>query len=483
MLKEQSQFIQRSLFAADLLIIALSWLAAYYVRFVLLHSASTLPGAGLLSGLGIPVKNALDAPPYWVYLRILPAVLILWGATFQISGLYDPRRIQRLPSLIYGVAKAIFFGMIAVLAALFFYRTFSFSRVHMLLFGLLTPLIMVLLRVAVYGRVRRARLRGENVRRVLIVGAGKAGRRLQAAFEQYPWMGVELVGFLDDNKGGDSDVLGPTTMAAELVDQFYAEGTPIDYVYIALPLSAVAHVEDLLNQLSVRLAHVYLVPDLFQFDIINSRVTDVDGMPVIHIIDEAPLDLRHYVKRSVDIILSAAFLLVISPILIILAAGVKISSPGPVFYRQERMSLNGHRFYMLKFRSMPVNAEAWSGPVWARPGEDRATPFGRFLRRTSLDELPQFINVLLGDMSIVGPRPERPVFIEEFSRRVPRYMLRHKMRSGITGWAQVNGWRGNTSIEKRIECDLFYIQNWSLKLDFKIMWMTLWKGLVNENAY
>jgi putative colanic acid biosysnthesis UDP-glucose lipid carrier transferase len=162
---------------------------------------------------------------------------------------------------------------------------------------------------------------------------------------------------------------------------------------------------------------------------------------------------------------------------------VKLSSPGPVFYRQQRMGLNGKTFDMLKFRSMPVDAESGTGAVWAQPGERRATPVGAFLRRTSLDELPQFINVLLGDMSVVGPRPERPVFIEEFKERVPHYMLRHKVKAGITGWAQVNGWRGNTSIEKRIEYDLYYIQNWSLSLDLKIMWMTLWKGFVHENAY
>lgn len=147
------------------------------------------------------------------------------------------------------------------------------------------------------------------------------------------------------------------------------------------------------------------------------------------------------------------------------------------------MSLNGHRFYMLKFRSMPVGVEAETGPVWAKPGENRATPVGRILRRTSLDELPQFINVLKGDMSVVGPRPERPVFIEDFRKHIPRYMLRHKAKAGITGWAQVNGWRGDTSIEKRIEYDLYYIQNWSLRLDFKIMWLTIWKGLISENAY
>ena len=186
---------------------------------------------------------------------------------------------------------------------------------------------------------------------------------------------------------------------------------------------------------------------------------------------------------SIDVAFSAGVLLLLSPILAALAVGVKLSSPGPVFYRQERLSLNGQRFWMLKFRSMPVDAEAGTGAVWARAGEVRATRFGAFLRRTSLDELPQFFNVLRGEMSVVGPRPERPVFVEQFRNEVPRYMLKHKVPAGITGWAQVHGWRGSTSLEKRIEYDLYYIQNWSLRLDLKIMVMTVWKGFVHRNAY
>jgi putative colanic acid biosynthesis UDP-glucose lipid carrier transferase len=227
-----------------------------------------------------------------------------------------------------------------------------------------------------------------------------------------------------------------------------------------------------------------LVPDLFHLDLLlNSRVSDVDGLPVIHLLDEAPFDLRRIFKRGIDLAFSATALLLLSPLFLAIAAAVKLSSPGPVFYRQERMSLNGQTFTMLKFRSMPVDAEARTGAVWAKPGEARATRVGAFLRKTSLDELPQFINVLRGDMSVVGPRPERPVFIEQFRHDIPGYMLRHKVKAGMTGWAQVNGWRGDTSLEKRIQYDLYYIQHWSLAFDLKIMAMTVVKGLVHENAY
>ncbi|HET6568132.1 MAG TPA: undecaprenyl-phosphate glucose phosphotransferase [Rhodothermales bacterium] len=463
MLKEQSRLYQRLLFFADLALVALGWALAYYIRFDLL------------------------TPPEWVppvrYLQLLPWVLFLSASVFYASGLYAASRAQRLPLLVFAVARAVAFGLLLVTASLAFYRTFSFSRLHMILFGVITPVFMIVLRVALYATLRRARQRGRNVRRVLIVGAGKAGRRLARSFREYPWIDFEVVGFLDDHKPLSAEILGRTEEVTMLIDQFETQGRPVDYVYVALPLRAADKIERIVDELSVRLAHVYLVPDLFQFDILNSRITDVNGLPVIHIIDEAPLETRRLVKRLLDVAFASAFLVATSPLMLLIAAGIKLSSRGPVFYRQERMSLNGHRFQMLKFRSMPVDAEETTGPVWATPAQDRATPLGSFLRRTSLDELPQFVNVLQGDMSVVGPRPERPVFVEEFRSRVPRYMLRHKVRAGITGWAQVNGWRGNTSIDKRIECDLYYIQNWSLGLDFKIMWLTLWKGFVHEHAY
>lgn len=463
MLQEQSRLFQRLLFIADFILVAAGWIIAYYIRFEIL------------------------TPPEWHsllrYLGFLPWVLLVSSVVFWSSGLYSPDRAQRLPLLIFSVAKAVALGLLVVVSSLSFYRALYFSRLHMILFGILTPVMMVMLRLVLYTIVRRARMRGKHIRRVLIVGAGKAGRRLERAFRQYPWMGLEVVGFLDDYKVDQPDVLGTTQDVAEIADQFETAGKPIEYVYVALPLSAVSRIEHVVNEFSTRIARVFLVPDLFQFDIVNSRVTDVDGLPVIHLIDEAPLELRRFTKRVVDIVFSLIVLVLFSPIMIAIAIGVKLSSPGPVFYRQERMSLSGQCFVMLKFRSMPVGAEQETGPVWAKPGENRATPFGRFLRRTSLDELPQFINVLKGDMSVVGPRPERPVFINDFKQQVPRYMLRHMAKAGITGWAQVNGWRGDTSIEKRIEYDLYYIQNWSLRLDFKIMFLTLWRGFFSENAY
>jgi len=467
MLQEQSRLFQRLLFFGDSFLVALGWVLAYYLRFEVFV---TWP---------VPLPEWL---PLSRYLTFLPWIVLASAFVFWASGLYVPDRAQRLPSLIFGVAKAVALELLVVTASLSFYRALYFSRLTLILFGLVTPTLMVLLRLSLYFYVRRARQQGKNLRRVLIVGASAVGRRLERSIKAYPWMGFEVVGFLDDHAAEAPDVLGTIDEAVAIVDRF-DQTRPIDYIYIALPLSAAARIEALLNAFSTRLVHVCLVPDLLQYDIINSRITDVDGLPVIHLIDEAPIEFRRGVKRAVDIVFSALVLLVTSPLMLLIALLVKLSSPGPVFYRQERMSLNGQTFQMRKFRSMPVDAESRSGAVWAGPEDNRATTLGKFLRRTSLDELPQFINVLKGDMSVVGPRPERPVFIEQFKDHVPRYMLRHKMKAGITGWAQVHGWRGNTSIEKRIQYDLYYIQNWSLTLDFKIMWMTVWRGFVNENAY
>ena len=460
MLQEQSRLFQRLLFFADVLLIMAGWSLAYVIRFEWL----TPPAAVSFSS----------------YLRLLPWVLLLSAGVFWFSGLYAPDRTQRLPMLVYTVAKAVGLGLLLVAASLSFYRTFSFSRLHMAFFGLITPALMIVLRLSLYAALRRARQQGRSIRRVLIVGAGRAGRKLEAAFDDYAWMGFDVIGLLDDFKPG---VLGSVDEAGEVMDRLEREGRPVDYVYIALPLSAAERTEKIVGELSTRLAHICLVPDLFHFNILNSRITDVDGLPVIHLVDEAPPELRRFVKRVVDVAFSLVFLLLTMPLMLLIALAVKASSPGPVFYRQERMGLNGQRFNILKFRTMPIEAETATGPVWAKPSERRATRVGRLLRRTSLDELPQFFNVLRGDMSVVGPRPERPVFIDEFKTKVPHYMLRHKVKAGITGWAQVNGWRGNTSIEKRIEYDLYYIRNWSLAFDLKIMVLTLWRGFIHENAY
>jgi Undecaprenyl-phosphate glucose phosphotransferase len=227
---------------------------------------------------------------------------------------------------------------------------------------------------------------------------------------------------------------------------------------------------------------VHVVPDLLQFIALRARLENLDGVPIISLNDVPLRGLNSVLKRTIDVAISSTALLLLSAPFLLISALIRKTSSGPVFYTQERMGLDGKAFQVLKFRSMYQNAEEETGPVWARENDPRCTPVGRWLRKLDLDELPQLWNVLRGDMSIVGPRPERPYFVDQFKHRIPQYMLRHKVKAGITGWAQVNGWRGNTSIEKRIEYDLYYIENWSVGLDIKIMWLTLLRGL-QKHAY
>jgi Undecaprenyl-phosphate glucose phosphotransferase len=252
----------------------------------------------------------------------------------------------------------------------------------------------------------------------------------------------------------------------------------VDHLYVALPLEEHMKLLDLVESTSREGVDVKVVPDLLQFIALRARLEDLDGVPVINLNDIPLQGLNSFIKRAMDILLSSLALAVMLVPGLIFAWLIKRSSPGPVFFKQERMGLDGKQFAVYKFRTMPIDAEARTGPVWADEEDTRATPIGGWLRRHDLDEWPQFWNVLKGEMSIVGPRPERPFFVEQFKHRIPQYMLRHKVKAGITGWAQVNGWRGNTSLEKRIEYDLYYIENWSVSLDFKIMWMTLIKTLI-----
>ncbi len=321
--------------------------------------------------------------------------------------------------------------------------------------------------------------------RIVIVGAGDLARDVARRIDAARWSGFEIVGFFSDQATGEVD---GHPVAGRLDDLDTCLAGPdgqarAEEVWIALPLDDYGRVREVVHRLRHVPVAVRFIPDIFEFRLINHDISQIEGIPVIDLNVTPMVGMNRIVKAVEDYVLASLILLLISPFMLFIAIGVKLSSPGPVFYRQERVSWNGQPFEMLKFRSMPVTAEDATGPKWATPGEQRATPFGRFLRRTSLDELPQFINVLKGEMSIVGPRPERPYFIDRFKDEIPDYMQKHLVKAGITGWAQVNGWRGDTDLEKRIEYDLFYIENWSLWFDLKIIFLTVFRGFVNKNAY
>lgn len=358
-----------------------------------------------------------------------------------------------------------------------------YSRLWLGVWSIASMLCLVGIRFCLFTLLRIARRRGWNQRQVAIFGAGALGRQMLTLSREADWAGYEVIAFFDDDgELIDTDLDGVRVMDPSGIVPF-VQGNRIDEVWIALPLRAELRVKDLLHQLRHCLVDIRFVPDIFGFRLLNHAMSEIAGMPVLDLTASPMVGINRALKSLEDRLLAAVILLFISPLLAVLAVGVKISSRGPVFYKQERVGWNGRSFLMLKFRSMPVDAESGTGAVWASKGENRATPFGAFLRRTSLDELPQFINVLKGEMSIVGPRPERPVFVERFKDEIPDYMQKHLVKAGITGWAQVNGWRGNTDLRKRIEHDLYYIENWSLAFDLKIIFLTLFKGFVHRNAY
>ena len=325
---------------------------------------------------------------------------------------------------------------------------------------------------------------GIGLKRILIAGAGDLGRLVADKILEHRELGYQIIGFVDDRAAGDHlgyrglPLLGTIDEASEI-----AAREAIDHLYVALPPEQHIRMIELLESTSREMVDVKVVPDLLQVIALRARLEDLDGIPVINVNDVPLQGFNSLIKRSIDIAISATALSILALPLGLIALAVKMSSRGPVLFSQERMGLDGKSFTIVKFRSMHDDAERQTGPVWAVADDPRVTPLGRFLRRSNLDELPQLWNVLRGDMSLVGPRPERPHFVEQFKHKIPQYMLRHKVKAGLTGWAQVNGWRGNTPLEKRIEYDLYYIENWSVRLDLKIMWLTLLKGFFHKHAY
>jgi Undecaprenyl-phosphate glucose phosphotransferase len=325
---------------------------------------------------------------------------------------------------------------------------------------------------------------GIGLKRILIAGSGELGRLVADKILEHRELGYQIVGFVDDRAAGDHlgyrglPLLGTIEEAAEI-----AAREAVDHLYVALPPEQHVQMLQLIENTSRECVDVKVVPDLLQVIALRARLEELDGVPVIHINYVSLQGFNTIVKRAIDIAISSVALLLLAIPFWVIAAIVKLSSRGDVYYKQERMGLDGKPFMIYKFRSMYTGAESETGPVFASEQDPRRTPVGRLLRRSNIDELPQLWNVLKGDMSIVGPRPERPLFVAQFKDKIPSYMLRHKVKAGITGWAQVNGWRGNTSIEKRIEYDLYYIENWSLLLDVKILILTLFRGFGQTHAY
>ncbi len=381
---------------------------------------------------------------------------------------YRSWRGAALPMMLARVA-ATWLGVIGGLLLWLFIIKASddYSRVWFGLWAVIGIALLWTERLVVYFILRLLRRSGYNLKHVALVGQGPTADRLLARLREAGWAGYHIAHYLSEPDEASLEQLA---------------SRPLDEIWLALPLSDADAIRKALHGLRHTAASIRLSPDWFTYRLINHGVSDVLGIPMLDLSASPMTGMNPVIKLLEDKLLSAVILFLCSPLMLILAIGVRFSSPGPVFYRQERVGLNNQPFMMLKFRSMPVDAEA-SGIQWGGSTKKTTSRFGRFIRQTSLDELPQFINVLNGEMSIVGPRPERPIFVEQFKHEVPDYMKKHMVKAGITGWAQVNGWRGDTDLHARIEHDLYYIENWSVWLDLRIILLTLMKGLVNKNAY
>ena len=468
MLKKHGQLFLTTIIFFDSLVISFSWLASYYLHFN--------------SSFGPAPRYAI--PEIEVYLIALIPVWIVFMFNIWMCGLYKPLRGKPISTEFYNIIKVTVLSILILTASTFFYREESFSRIQAAYFLVLVTFLIIVSHMLVRVILMEARKRGFNLRHLLILGSGGLGQMVAEKINLHPEFGMNIVGFLtgDPEKIGSevsgSKVLGLYQDVSKIIKKYN-----IDQLYIALPLHSHDRMEKILKNLDEETVDIKVVPDLLKFMNLQAGVEELDGLPVVNLTESPLYGWNIVIKRTSDIVLSALAIIVSSPLLVLIAIIIKLESRGPVIFSQERAGLDGKGFEMFKFRSMRVDAEDKTGPVWASKEDDRRTRLGTFLRKTSFDEFPQLFNVLCGDMSLVGPRPERPVFVKDFKKSIPRYMLRLKMKAGLTGWAQVNGWRGNTSLDKRIEFDLYYIKNWSLFFDFKIILLTFWKGFVNPHAY
>jgi Undecaprenyl-phosphate glucose phosphotransferase len=451
--------------ATDALVVCGVWFAACWLR------------------LASPPYHQQTLPDFHAYAALAPVILLLWSAVFSLLGIYHAGRMRGRLAEVLRIWRAHATALLVFVFLAYLIDDYKYSRLVLIYFGVLGAVALAVFRVALRTVLRALRRRGYDVRPIVVVGGAAAVEPLVARFESYPELGVAVIGLVT----GDSrppawckaiPILGSFAEMAEVVERY----RPSE-VLIALAAHEAPALPSLLGMLRDAVVNVRVIPDVYDHVTLSCRAENFEGMAIMRV-NDSPMDVgQQFAKRCIDAALSAVGLLVLSPVLLAIAALVKATSAGPVLYSQERMGLDGRTFKMFKFRSMRVDSEASSGAGWTRRNDDRRTPIGAALRKTSLDELPQLWNVLLGHMSLVGPRPERPVFVQQFREQIPHYMLRHKVKSGITGWAQVNGWRGDTSLTERTACDLYYIRNWSLDLDLKILWLTLWKGFVNKNAY
>ena len=432
------------------------------------------------------------SPKTWPYpelpqtretLIVAALALVIWPLSFRAVGLYRAQRQKTPLDEMFGVFKATLVAGLLLVALTYFIREARYSRGMLALFSTLSFLAVALERVFFKEVLQMVRRRGYNLRYILVLGAGRLARQVLEQVDLHKELGFRPVGCLSvTRKRVGTSVAGTEVIGTVRDLPHVLAQKAVDQVLVALPSRSMHHLPRIMEVCADTTVDVKLVPDVYQYATLFGGLEEFGGLPIVNLQSTGMLGINAVAKRIFDTIFSAIFLAALSPLLLVLAVLVKATSPGPTLFRQERVGLDGKPFQMLKFRTMRIDAEA-HGPQFAQAQDPRATPIGGWLRRTSLDELPQLWNVFLGDMSLVGPRPERPVFIERFRRHIPRYQLRHMVKAGMTGWAQIHGLRGNTSIQKRVEYDLYYIEHWSLLLDLRILARTVAFGFLSRNAY
>ena len=448
----------------DAIIMIVAYFAAWAIKF------------------GEAFLNSSDHSMYGVYvvalIVIVPSFLIL----YSMFGLYTPKRMHGQKYEMFNIFKANTVGVVSWILILYMAHLEPFSREMIFIFLGINIFLELLARVGLRMFLRHIRKKGFNQKHVLMIGYSRAAEGYIDRIKAYPQWGYHVVGILDDNveagtKYRGIEVIGKIEELERVIDAN-------DEIVITLSIEEYGKLEKIVAKCEKCGIHTKFIPDYNNIIPTRAYIEDVQGLPVINI-RRVPLSglFNRFIKRFADIVLAVLALIIFSPIMLIVAVLVKTTSKGPVIYKQERVGLHNKTFKMYKFRSMIDSCDGSDKKKWTTQDDPRVTKVGKFIRKTSLDELPQFVNVIKGDMSIVGPRPERPYYVDKFKEEIPRYMIKHQVRPGITGWAQVNGYRGDTSIYKRIECDLYYIENWTVLFDIKILFFTVFKGFINKNAY
>lgn len=467
MLKEHHRVVLSLFASCDIVATLGAFVAAYYIRFYSVFEAPS----------GIP-DIELYFDPF-----VFGAIAVLWTVAFGIAGLYQPRRLKPRIDEFFKIIYVVVLAVFILMGLGYLYREYLFSRGVLLIFLIIDIMAITSFRMILRSVLAHFRKAGYNLRRLLVVGSGDLAKNIIRKIKENPYTGLKIVGAVDNGRRIGERVEDDVKIVGRIMEtKRLAEELGADQVVITLPLSQYKTLIKLLDDLKNTLIDIKIAPDILQHIMLRSYVEQLDGIPIVNVTYTPLTGYKHRIKRLIDIILSAIAIALLSPLMFLVAMIVRCSSKGPVLYKQERMGLDGKSFTMLKFRTMVKDADQL-GREWTTKNDPRITRFGSLLRRFSVDEIPQFFNVIKGDMSIVGPRPEQPAFVDEFRDTIPQYMLRHKVKSGMTGLAQVNGWRGDTSLRKRLKSDLYYIENWSLSLDFRILFVTAARLFNQKNAY